>query len=98
LRYAKKFAAGKKHIPALFPGIDLPKELEQVALFVYGGRGEKHDLADAKGIFIRDFLLDILAAVRQRRMAAAAVPEEYPLLSTLQFSAQFWPVQGRDAG
>lgn len=97
LRYAKKFTAGKKYIPALFPGIDLPKELEQIALFVYGGRGDKHDLAGAKIVFIKEFMLDVLAAVRQRKMAAAAVPEEFPLLRTLQFAAQFWPMQGADA-
>jgi len=33
LRYAKKFEAGRKYIPALFVGIPIPKHIDQVALF-----------------------------------------------------------------
>src|SRR5262249_49187492 len=36
-RYAKKFAAGRRYIPMLFDGLTLPSELEQIALFVFGG-------------------------------------------------------------
>jgi hypothetical protein len=91
-RYAKKFEAGRKHIPTLFPGINLPKKPEQIALFVYGGRGDAHELGGARIVFIREFMLEILGEVGRMRMAAAAVPEEFPLLRTLQFAAQFWPV------
>ena len=34
-RYAKKFIAGKKYIPGLFEGLDLPLEIEQIALLVF---------------------------------------------------------------
>jgi len=29
--YAKKFAAGRKYIPEIFAGFDLPTEIEQIA-------------------------------------------------------------------
>lgn len=97
IRYAKKFKAGRSHIPALFPGIRLPRSLEQVALFAYGGRADAHDLDGARVVFIREFMLQVLAAVRQLKLAKAAVPEEYPLLRSLQFAAQFWPVAAQQA-
>src|SRR5258708_1364839 len=31
-RYAKKFAAGRKYIPEIFKGFDLPTDIEQIAL------------------------------------------------------------------
>ena len=34
-RFKKKFDAGKKYIPALFRGLKIPKEIDQVAVFVF---------------------------------------------------------------
>ena len=93
LRYAKKFAAGRSHIPALFDGLALPTELEQVALFVYGGGAERTSIGSGRVLFIREFMREVLADVRTRRINAAAIPEQYPLLRTLQFVAQFWPLE-----
>jgi hypothetical protein len=88
-RYRKKFEAGRRHIPSLFPGLDLPKCPEQIALFVYGARGERTDLAGGRIVLIREFMNEILGSLRGRRVAAAAIPEEFPLLRTLQFAAQY---------
>ena len=88
-RYLKKFSAGRKHIPDLFQGVVLPKKLEQIALFVYGGR-RGAPLAGGRVVVIGDFMQQVLAVVRQRHMATAAIPEEYPLLRTLQFAAEYW--------
>jgi hypothetical protein len=95
-RYRKKFEAGRKHIPSLFPGIDLPLPPRQIALFVYGG-GRKGKLAGGEILLIREFLAQIWEGIKDRRMAAAAIPEEYPLLRTLQFAAQYRPWAGRSA-
>ena len=43
-------------------------------------------------VFIREFMHEVLAGVRTRRVNSAAIPEQYPLLRTLQFAAQFWPL------
>jgi hypothetical protein len=91
-RYRKKFEAGKKHIRALFSGIELPEKLEQIALFVYGGRGDRGSLAGGRIVFIKEFMADILGEVRKHRVRSAAVPEEFPLVRTLQFAANYWPV------
>ncbi len=88
-RYRKKFKAGRDHIPSLFQGIDLPLPPEQIALFVYGGRGERATLAGGRILLVKEFLAEIWEVVRRRRLAEAAIPEEYPLLRTLQFAAQY---------
>lgn len=91
-RYAKKFAAGRKHIPTLFEGLNLPDNLEQIALFVFGGGRKGDSIGGGKILYIDEFMRDLLKKIRPRRMAHAAIPEEYPLLRTLQFAAQYWPV------
>ncbi len=96
-RYSKKFAAGRRHIPSLFPGLDLPKRPDQIALFVYGARGKRTGLAGGRIVFIRELMNEILASLRDRRVAAAAIPSEFPLLRTLQFAAQYWDRSGADA-
>jgi hypothetical protein len=47
-RYVKKFDAGKKYIPGLFEGLDLPLEIEQVALLVFGSSQDEPTLAAGK--------------------------------------------------
>ncbi len=94
-RYAKKFAAGRKWIPSLFPGLPVPKTPEQIALFVYGGGNTRKGLAGGRVLFIRDFMREILTSLQGRRVASSAVPEEFPLLRTLQFDTQYWPVDGK---
>src|SRR5215467_744249 len=49
-RYLKKFNAGRRYIPELFEGLALPREIEQIALFVYGGGG-RATLAGGRGLF-----------------------------------------------
>lgn len=92
LRYAKKFAAGRRYIPALFEGLTLPSNVEQIALFVFGGGASRTMLGGGRIVFIKEFMRDVLEKLRTRRVNSAAVPEEYPLLRTLQFAAQYWPI------
>jgi len=91
-RYTKKFEAGRTHIPGLFPGIAIPRDLEQIALFVYGGADASRDLAGGRVVFIREFLEMVRLGLTHRRVSNAAVPEEFPLLRTLQFACEFWNV------
>jgi hypothetical protein len=73
--------------------LKVPAEPEQIALFVFGGRGRDNrtSLAGGRIVFIKEFMREVLETVRTRRVESAAIPEEYPLLRTLQFAAQYWP-------
>src|SRR5229473_5407299 len=66
-RYHKKFEAGRKYIPEIFSGVDLPATIEQIALFVFGG-GERSTLAGGRVLFIKDFMKVILDGIRTRRV------------------------------
>jgi hypothetical protein len=57
-----------------------------------GNECELDELAGGRIVLVREFMQEILAALRGRRVASAAVPEEYPLLRTLQFAVEFWPL------
>jgi hypothetical protein len=91
LRYAKKFEAGRRYIPSLFAGLTLPCEPEQIPLFVFGGPA-RTTLAGGRVVLIKDFMRAVLHGIRGRRVNETAIPEEYPLLRTLQFAAQYWPI------
>ena len=89
-RYSKKFEAGRKYIPRLFPSVAIPEEgIDQIALFVYGG-GSRDRIAGGRVVFIRGFMEDIRLGIRDRKLARAAIPERLPLLRTLQFAAEYW--------
>ena len=89
-RYSKKFEAGRKYIPGLFPGMAIPKHIDQIALFVYGGGKSRERIAGGRVVFIREFMEEIRSGIRHRKVARAAIPERLPLLRTLQFAAQYW--------
>jgi hypothetical protein len=88
-RYAKKFAAGRRHIPSLFNGMDLPPKIDQIALFVYGG-ANLGKVGGGKVLLIKAFMAELYAFLADRKVENAAIPEEYPHLRTLQFAAQYW--------
>jgi len=89
-RYRKKFDAGRKYIPMLFEGLSLPSEIEQIAIFVYGAK--RDSLAGGKVWLVKELMCEILAVVRKRPLVSAAIPEQYPLLRTLQFAYTCWPI------
>lgn len=90
VRYQKKFEAGRRHIPDLFPAISIPKHIDQIALFVYGGGEDRKQVAGGRVVFIGEFMADIHGGISHRKVSSAAIPEEFPLLRTLQFAAQYW--------
>lgn len=89
LRYRKKFDAGRRHIPALFRGVEVPEKIDQIALFVYGGGG-RTKVGGGTVMFIREFMAAVHAEISPRRVNSAAVPEGFPHLRTLQFASQYW--------
>ena len=47
-------------------------------------------------MFIRDFMAEVYQCLSRRKVGSAAIPEQLPLLRTLQFAAQYWDVMGTD--
>lgn len=84
-RYAKKFEAGRKHIPALFSGMVVPVEIEQIALLGFGSNAKVKTLAGGRIMTAAELLVEIIEGLVPRRVASAAVPEQFALLRTIQF-------------
>jgi hypothetical protein len=86
-RYAKKFEAGRKHIPSLFAGFTLPGEIEQIGLFLYGGR--QTEIAGGKLMLVSQLIPEILDYLKDHHLSSRAVPESFPLLRTLQLVSEY---------
>ena len=82
-----KFAAGKKYLHRMF-GVEPQAHLEQIAL-VAGDAGVHHTIAGGKLIRLDEMLAEILRHFCTFDIAESAVPEQWPLLRTLQFAAAY---------
>ena len=88
-KFAKKFAGGRKHIPDLFRGLEVPKMPEQIAVLVFASAANFKTIGGAKIVFAGEIVGEILAYLRTKRLATAAVPQQYPLLRTLQYVVEY---------
>lgn len=88
-RLAKKFAAGRAHIPTLFSGLDIPSAPEQIAVLVYGSEKTKTALGGGQVRFVRSFLREIFKQLRDLPLNTNAIPEELVILRSFQFVAHY---------
>ncbi len=86
-RYKKKFEAGRKYIfSAIFPWLPSSTPLKQIAVFINHPRG-RDTIAGGAIISIDEFMNEVRAkVVACGIMARNAIPEQYPLLRTVQLS------------
>jgi len=89
-RYARKFLAGRTYIPTLFHDLNVPAEIDQRALLVFASTSSRTSVGDGSIWLIRDFMVEIREKLRMLPVAKAAVPEQFPLLRSLQFAANYW--------
>jgi hypothetical protein len=88
-RFGKKFEAGRKHIPGLFRGFELPDEIEQIAILVFASRSNHPTLGGARVLLISDLMRQIMEELGDKRIASNIVPEHHPILRTLQFVIEY---------
>lgn len=88
-RFKKKFDAGRKYIPALFPGFELPDEIEQIAILAFASKTNHPTLGGGKVLIVSDLLREIMEDLSEKRIASSAVPEHQALLRTLQFVVEY---------
>lgn len=88
-RYTRKFEAGRKHIPSIFAGLDVPTQIEQIALLGFGSKKSYAELGGGRIQLVPELLAEIIPEVGKGKIASAAVSEQFPLLRTLQFVAQY---------
>jgi hypothetical protein len=88
-RFRRKFEAGRKHIPALFPGFELPAEIEQIAVLAFASKVNHPTLGGGKVLLVSDLMREILEDLGDKKIAENAVPEHHALLRTLQFVVEY---------
>jgi len=86
-RYQRKFELGRKHIPELFKGMDLPKEIEQIALLEFASNQNFQTLGGGKVVLVSELLETIFGHLKETHVSRNAVPEHLPILRGLQFVA-----------
>lgn len=86
-RYLKKFTAAREHIfTEIFPWLPEDTQVEQVAVLTTHPRG-RDTIAGGGLLSIDEFVAQVRADIRQcGPMLRNAIPEQYPLLRTLQMS------------
>lgn len=85
-RYRNRFELGRRFIPALV-GEDRAQGLRQVALIGLGSSTNHPTLGGGELLSLGDFLARILTEFRGGDLANQPVPQQYPILRTLQFVA-----------
>lgn len=86
-RYAKKFQAGRKYIfEHIFPWLENEIELEQYAIFTSHPK-DRDEIAGGRVISIDEFVKIVRdEVIKEGIMGKNAIPEQYPLLRTIQLS------------
>jgi len=84
-RFEKKFKVGRKYIPQLFKGMDIPNSIEQICLLGFGSNVNHPTLAGGKVIMVSEFIAEIIGKISETSISSSAVSENHSLLRTLQF-------------
>jgi hypothetical protein len=88
-RFKKKFDAGRKHIPILFNGLDIPANIDQIAVLVFASKQKRDTLAGGELILGNELLEAIFADLQNRSIYSHTIPEQFPILRAFQFVAQY---------
>jgi hypothetical protein len=86
-RYQSRFELGRRFIPALLGGKARSWPLRQIALIGLGSSTNHPTLGGGEVLSLGEFLARILNAFRSADLVAQPVPQQYPILRTLQFVA-----------
>lgn len=88
-RFSKKFQMGAKYIPELFGGFDMPGEIQQIALLVFGSNANVKYVGGGIVATAAEFYSVVAEGLRGKRVAEKAVPEQYALLRTIQHCLEY---------
>jgi hypothetical protein len=88
-RYKKKFDAGRKYIPSLFKGLDIPAEIEQFAVLVFASSTNHSTIGGGRVVIVDDLLKEIFHELRDKHLASNAIPEHLIILRSFQFATEY---------
>ncbi len=88
-RYGKKFEAGRKYIPLLLEGFELPEQIEQIALLVFASRKTYQFIGGGRIMIANEFIREIFTNLKSKKIDANMIPEHLMILRSFQFVAQY---------
>jgi hypothetical protein len=86
--FQSKFDAGKKYLHRMFGG-ESHLHVEQVALILESDGATAHTIGGGKIVLLSDFLAEILQRLCGFDMSSSTVPEQWPLIRTLQYVVSY---------
>jgi hypothetical protein len=87
--FKKKFDAGRKYIPDLFDGYDLPNDIEQIAILVFASKSNHPTLGGGKVLLMSDLMRQIMEDLGDKKALSNMVAEHHTILRTLQFVIEY---------
>jgi len=82
-RFMKKFELGRRFIPSLFAGLQLPSEIESIAILLFAAKvGGRDTIGGGRLVLVPELLEEILTALAPLRIDSNMVDEQKPLLRT----------------
>jgi len=84
--FQSKFDAGRKYLHRIF-GAEPRVHLEQIALILSPEPAHRHSIGGGRVVLFRDFLAEILTALYAFDISSSTVPDQWPLIRTLQLVA-----------
>ena len=88
-RFKKKFDAGRRFIPSLFKGLDIPKEIEQIALLVFASKKNRDTIGGGRIVLMSEFLSEVFSLLVSKSIYSRAISEQFTILRSLQFVAEY---------
>jgi hypothetical protein len=85
--FQTKFDAGKKYLHRIF-GLENHLHIEQTALILKSGETQRQTIGGGRMVLLSDFLAEILQELSDLDVSSAMVPEQWPLILTLQLVAE----------
>jgi hypothetical protein len=88
-KFRRKFDAGTKYIPGLFTGIDMPAEIDSVAILVFASNRNRASLGGGRLMIASELYEEIIRTLAHTSIRTGMIDEQKPLLRTLQFVAEY---------
>jgi hypothetical protein len=88
-RFRLKFEAGKRHIPELFKGLDIPQTIEQIAVLVFASKVNVQTLGGGKILMAGELIQEIFQSIQSRKLAEQAIPEQFTILRSFQYVNEY---------
>jgi hypothetical protein len=84
--FRRKFDAGKKYLHRIF-GVATGLHVEQIALIASARHGDRRTIGGGRVLLVRELVAQILTHLSQLDPSSEPVPEQWPLIRTLQWAA-----------